>query len=123
MGFSLQTPTDNTSPAALTVCNAALPAKSKIVAWGPQNGLQGLPPDFWALPSTFTNKFVDPSTPSMRKVDNGEKKKKSKIISFIVATNVVASRPPECRPTGTPTACAKNVVTHQRGSKGLLLSS
>ena len=27
----------------------------------------------------------------------------------IVATNVIASRPPERRPTATPTACAKNV--------------
>ena len=47
----------------------------------------------------------------MRKVDHGEKKiKKNKnkqqkiIIMFIVATNVVASRPPEHRPTGTPQA-------------------
>ena len=28
---------------------------------------------------------------------------------FLVATNVVASRPPEHRPTGTPHARAKNV--------------
>ena len=44
----------------------------------------------------------------MRKVDDGEKKKKKKrkkkIMTFIVATNVIASRPPERRPTGTPTA-------------------
>ena len=26
----------------------------------------------------------------------------------IVATNVVASRPPKCQPTGMPNACAKN---------------
>ena len=34
---------------------------------------------------------------SMRKVDNGEKKKKrkEKILSFIVATYVVVNRPPE----------------------------
>ena len=31
------------------------------------------------------------------------------IMSFLVATNVVASRPPERRPTGTPHARAKNV--------------
>ena len=30
-----------------------------------------------------------------------------KIIMFIVATNVIASRPPERRPTGTPHARAK----------------
>ena len=41
----------------------------------------------------------------MRKVDDGkrkEKKKEEKIMSFLVATNVIASRPPERRPTGTP---------------------
>ena len=50
----------------------------------------------------------------MRKVDDGkrkekrkEEKKKEKIMMFIVATNVVASRPPECRPTETPHARAK----------------
>ena len=36
-----------------------------------------------------------------------EKKRKEKIMTFIVATNVVASRPPERRPTGTPHARAK----------------
>ena len=47
------------------------------------------------------NKFFDPSAPSMRKGDDGEKKtgkkrgKKKKIMIKIVATNVVASRPPE----------------------------
>ena len=56
------------------------------------------------------NKFLDPSTPSMRKVGDGEKKRKEKkrkrkkkITAEIVATNVVASRPPngdrlQCRP-------------------------
>ena len=44
----------------------------------------------------------------MRKsYDRGEKKK---IKTFLVATNVVASRPPECRPTGTPIARAKITV-------------
>ena len=28
-------------------------------------------------------------------------------MTFVVATNVIASRPPERRPTGTPRACAK----------------
>ena len=46
------------------------------------------------------NKFYDPSTPSMRK--GGEKKR------FLVAPNVFASRLAECRPSGTPTARAKN---------------
>ena len=53
------------------------------------------------------NKILDPSTPSMRKVDDGEKKRKKKkrkkIMTFIVATNVIASQPPERRPTITPT--------------------
>ena len=35
----------------------------------------------------------------MRKVDDGEKRRKR--MAFIVATNVIASRPPERRPTGT----------------------
>ena len=34
------------------------------------------------------------------------KKKEKKIKTFLVATNVVASRPPERRPTATPTARA-----------------
>ena len=45
----------------------------------------------------------------MRKGDDGEKnggKKEKKIKTFLVATNVVASRPPERRPTATPTAGA-----------------
>ena len=37
---------------------------------------------------------------------NGKKKKKKKIMMKIVATNVVASRPPERRPTATPNARA-----------------
>ena len=45
----------------------------------------------------------------MRKIDDGEKEKKGekkKITVEIVATNVVASQPPEPRPTATPTARA-----------------
>ena len=57
----------------------------------------------------------------MRKVDDGEKKKrkekkKEKIITFIVATNVVATRPPERRPTGTPHAHA-NIFIYKRKLK------
>ena len=52
----------------------------------------------------------------MRKVDDGEKKRKEKkerkkIMTFIVATYVIASRPPGRRPTGTPHACAKSGTT------------
>ena len=56
------------------------------------------------------NKYFDPSILSMRKVDNGKRKekRKEKIMSFLVATDVVASRPPKRRPTGTPHARAKN---------------
>ena len=44
----------------------------------------------------------------MRKVDDGEeKRKKEKIMTFIVATNVIASRPPKRRPTGPLHARAK----------------
>ena len=54
----------------------------------------------------------------MRKVDDGEKKEKKekkerkKIMTFIVATNVVASRPPEGRPTGMPHAPANRGDHH-----------
>ena len=41
----------------------------------------------------------------MRKVDNRKKEKKR--MSFLLATNVIASRPPERQPTGTPHARAK----------------
>ena len=58
------------------------------------------------LPSTLQNRFFDPSILSMRKGRDGENGKKWKIMVFIVATNVVASRPPERRPTGTLTARA-----------------
>ena len=57
----------------------------------------------------------------MRKVDDGEekkekkekRKKRNKIMTFIVATNVIASRPPERRPTETPHAPAKKVHFNQ----------
>ena len=42
----------------------------------------------------------------MRKGRNGENGEEKKIITFLVATNVVVSRPPEHRPTGMPTALA-----------------
>ena len=46
----------------------------------------------------------------MRKVDNGEKKwvenTNGKIMTEIVATNVVASQPPERQPTAMPIARA-----------------
>ena len=60
-----------------------------------QNGLQGQV--FGCSRQLSLNKFFDSSTPSMRKVDDGEKKRKKrgekekKIMPFIVATNVVAS--------------------------------
>ena len=38
-------------------------------------------------------------------------------MTFIVATNVIASRPPERRPTGTPHARAK-IAWHTLGWKG-----
>ena len=46
----------------------------------------------------------------MRKVDDA-KRKKDKIMSFLVATNVVASWPPEPQPTGTPHARAKMCIS------------
>ena len=53
-----------------------------MAARGPKNGQQGrekcLPQDFLTLQSTLANKVFDPSTPSMRKVDDGEKETKEK---------------------------------------------
>ena len=54
----------------------------------------------------------------MRKGRDGEKKK-WKIMMKIVATNVVASRPPNGGPTGTPTARAKMSDIEQKGGRGL----
>ena len=78
---------------------------------------KGVYPKFFGHSKQLSqNKFFDPRTPSMRNVDDGEekkekkkekKRKRKKIMTFIVATNVVASRPPERRPTGTPHARAK----------------
>ena len=63
------------------------------------------------------SKFFDPSTPSMRKVDDGEKEEEEKtnerIMLFIVASNFVASQSPECRPTGMPTARANYISVRQ----------
>ena len=42
----------------------------------------------------------------MRKGCDAEWKKIEKIMTFIVATNVLASRPPERQPTGMPNARA-----------------
>ena len=43
----------------------------------------------------------------MTKKRKKKRKEKKKIMSFILATNVVASQPPKQRPTGTPHARAK----------------
>ena len=67
-----------------------------MAAKGPQNGRRDLekgssPLIFGPSCQLLLNKFIDPSTPSMKKVDDREKKK---IRTFIVATNVIASRLP-----------------------------
>ena len=53
-----------------------------MAARGPQNGRRGLekcePLGFWASKQLSLNKFFDPSTSSMRKVDDGEKKTQGK---------------------------------------------
>ena len=57
--------------------------------------------------------FFDPSTPSMRKGYDGEKWKKKRLVEMAVHYRR-ASQPPEWRPTGTPTALAKNInIRHQ----------
>ena len=44
-------------------------------------------------------------------VDKEKKKEKKKIMTFIVATNVIASRPPERRLTGAPNTRANKEST------------
>ena len=46
------------------------------------------------------NKFLDPSTPSMRKVDDGEKKRKKRKKNVVFSGHYViaSSLPPERRP-------------------------
>ena len=54
----------------------------------------------------------------MRKVEDGEKKdRRKKNKALIMATNVIASQPPKCRPTGMPHDCAKNVTLVKGDSK------
>ena len=51
------------------------------------------------------NKFFDPSTPPMRKVDNGEKKKENNDVYTLMLL-------PVDRPTGTPHARANKNIAH-----------
>ena len=81
-----------------------------------RRGLErGVPLFFGHSHQLSLNKFFDPSTPSMRKGRDGEKKWKMEkmwgnIMTFIVATNVVVSRPPERRTTGMPHARANILI-------------
>ena len=43
-------------------------------------------------------------------------------MTFIVATNIVASRPPERRPTGTPSARANKFSRSRNQTRGLALA-
>ena len=52
-----------------------------------------------------------------------KKNKKEKITLFIVATNVIASRLPEHRPTGTSHAPTKNVVPFKLIQSSLFMTS
>ena len=56
---------------------------------------------------------------------NGKKEKKGKkIMTFLLATNVVASRPPEQRPTGTATARANTILaTHSETNMNEVVAS
>ena len=64
---------------SLTACYAAPPSKSKMAARGQKmaNGVwKGVYLQVFGHSKQLSqNKFFDPSTPSMIKVDNGEKKK------------------------------------------------
>ena len=97
----------NTSLAAKRALAHCLQRRTACKTQNGRRGLErGLTLAFWALPSTFVIKFFDLNTPSMRKGDDGGKKgKKEKIKMFLVATNVVASRP-----TGTYDAGSYQIV-------------
>ena len=108
---------------SLTTCNAATPATPhrlirsflprepqilKITARGPQNGRRGLerclPLGFRHFLQLWQNKFFDLSTPSMRKVDDGEQKRekreKNGVFSghYVIASSLLPKRRPlECR--------------------------
>ena len=81
-----------------TACKALPPAKSKMAARGPKMAdrvwKSVFPMVFGRSRQLSQNKFLDPSTYSMRKVDNrGEKNGRGGIIIMaeIVANNSVAS--------------------------------
>ena len=82
-------------PSPIAVMTAS-PGKSKMAARGSKK-------NFGSSSQLSLNKFFDLRIPSMRKVDDGggknEKKqnKKNNIMLFILATHIVASRPPKCR--------------------------
>ena len=59
------------------------------------------------------NKIFDPSTPSMKKVDD-RGKKGEKIILCRVATTLITIRPPECRTTGASTSFMPKLTMHPR---------
>ena len=66
---------DGTSLIGFTI--EAPPAKSKMANRGPQNGREGLKRcQFGHSRQLLQNMFFHPSTPSMKKVDDGEKKNK-----------------------------------------------
>ena len=73
--------------------NAAPPAKSKM-ADGVWKGVY--PQIFGHSKQLLLNKFFDPSTPSMRKVDDREKKRKD--CGFSGHYVIASSRPPKHRP-------------------------
>ena len=63
---------------SLTACNAAPPAKSRMAARGPkmaEGAWKGVYAQVFGRSKQFSlNKFFDPSAPSMRKGQYGEKK-------------------------------------------------
>ena len=77
----------------LIACNAAPPAKSKM-ADGIERGLSLV---FGHSRQVSLNKFFDLSAPSMRKIDDGEKKKKKEKNEVFSGHYVIASSLPPGR--------------------------
>ena len=69
------------------------------------SGFLGVLSNFRQISFWSEHSFYEKRRRRRRKKNGGKNKK---IMLFIVATKVVANQPPECQPTGTPTAHAKS---------------
>ena len=81
--------------------------------WPTGSGKLHSPPRFLGTPVNFSLMRFLIRALLYEKSRRRRNKTREKKMLFIVATNVVASRPPEQRPTGTPHTRSKNVQNRQ----------